>query len=228
MAHLKHAVTDFLKNYRSQLLTLAFIAQMLASPLADRHALVGGVLAFALMLVVLAAATFVANRKIVRVAIIPLVGVWLIARLLEALGDSSRFYTHLSPIVGLALSCAMLWAILDRFDHTPTITSSVIAEAFTSYLVIAIAFSQLFWILARIVANPFNQVIPSSQSSTYLYFSMITLSGVGYGGILPVDPYVRLIAALENMIGIFYVAVVVARLVSAYRPPDRGDTRNAA
>ena len=48
---------------------------------------------------------------------------------------------------------------------------------------------------------------------------MITLSSVGYGGIVPVNPYLRLICALESMAGIFYVAVVVARLVSSYRQP---------
>jgi Ion channel len=62
------------------------------------------------------------------------------------------------------------------------------------------------------------EVAWQSQSSTLLYFSMITLSSVGYGGIVPVNPYVRFTAALESMIGIFYIAVVVARLVSSYRP----------
>jgi hypothetical protein len=49
----------------------------------------------------------------------------------------------------------------------------------------------------------------------------MTISGVGYGGILPINPYLRLIAALETMLGIFFVAVVVARLVSSYRPEPR-------
>ncbi len=214
---------NFLIKYRSELLTCAFIAQMLASPLADGNPHIGGLLALVLLLILLAGASYMANRRIVRLLVMPLVGIWLIARGFEALGDSRHFYTHLAPLAGFALSCAVLWAILDRFDRIPRVTSSVIAEAFTSYLVIAIAFSQLFWALSRIVANPFNQVIPSSQSSTYLYFSMITLSGVGYGGILPLNPYIRLIAALENMIGIFYVAVIVARLVSSYRSERRRD-----
>jgi hypothetical protein len=47
---------------------------------------------------------------------------------------------------------------------------------------------------------------------------MITLSGVAYGGILPVNSYIRLIAAFENVVGLFYLAVVIARLVSSYRP----------
>lgn len=44
---------------------------------------------------------------------------------------------------------------------------------------------------------------------------MVTLSGLGYGSIFPLNPYVRLVASFEN-IGIFYLAVVVSRLVSSY------------
>jgi hypothetical protein len=121
-----------------------------------------------------------------------------VARLLEAFAGSRHFYAHLAPIAGFVLSCSVLWAILDRFDRVPEITSSVISEAFICYLVIANAFSELYWVLNRLIANPFNQVIPESKISTLLYSSMITLSGVGYGGIIPTNPYVRLIAALET------------------------------
>ena len=167
---------------------------------------------------ILLGASYMARRKLVRLVVLPISGLWLIARGLEAFCDSRHAYAHLAPIAGLALSVSILWAIFDRFNSVPRIPRSAIAEAFISYLVIAIAFSQLYWILSRALPNPFNQVIPESQSGTLLYFSMITLSGVGYGGIVPVNPYVRLVAALESMAGIFYIAVVVARLVSSYRP----------
>ena len=38
---------------------------------------------------------------------------------------------------------------------------------------------------------------------------------------LPINPYVRIIASLETMTGIFFVAVVVARLVASYQPASR-------
>jgi hypothetical protein len=200
----------------------AFIAEMLASPLADNHRHFGALLALVLLLMILAGASYMANRRIVRLVVLPVAGVWLTARILEGFADGRHFYAHLAPMAGFALSCSILWAILDRFDWVSRITRSVISEAFICYLVIAIAFSQLYWALSRLITNPFNQIIPESQSGTFLYFSMITLSGVGYGGIIPTNPYVRLVAALENMIGIFYVAVVVARLVSSYRARGQG------
>jgi len=94
---------------------------------------------------------------------------------------------------------------------------TAIAEAFIAYLLIAITFAQLYWILNQTLEKPFNQVIPPYGISTLLYFSMVTISSLGYGGIAPVNPYVRMVAAFEGIVGIFYIAMVVARLVASYR-----------
>lgn len=90
-----------------------------------------------------------------------------------------------------------------------------------AYLIMGTAFAQLYWIMNQVVEKPFNQVIPSYEVSTLLYFSLITLTSVGYGGILPINPYVRMVAAFESVAGIFYIAVVVAWLVSSYRRGER-------
>jgi voltage-gated potassium channel len=225
--HKRRPVTLFLLRHRSELLMWVLVAEVIASPAADYHPLIGAGLAVMVVLSLLAGASYMASKKIIRVVVLPVTGVWLMARALQAFGDSRYWYAHLAPIAGLALSISILWAIFDRFNSVPRIPRNAIAEAFISYLVIAIAFSQLYWILSRVLANPFNQMIPESQSGTLLYFSMVTLSGVGYGGIAPVNPYVRMVAAMETMAGIFYIAVVVARLVSSYRPTPVTD-RHAA
>jgi len=205
-------------RHRSELLMWILILEMLASPAADYHPLIGAALAVVVFLSLIAGVTFLADKQIVRVAVLPIAGLWFVARALEAFGDSRYMYAHLAPVVGLGLSCTILWAIFDHLNSVPRVPRSAIAEAFISYLVIAIAFSQLYWILNNFIHNAFNQPIPRSQSGALLYFSMITLSSVGYGGILPINPYVRMVAALESMAGVFYIAVVVARLVSSYRP----------
>jgi Ion channel len=214
-------ITAIVKTYRSEWLMLAFIAQMLASPLADSHPKVGGFLALSLFGLILLGFRSFASRKVVDFAILPLSALWLAARILEALSNSHAWYSKAAPAAGLALSCAILCAMHNRFRSVRTETGNLIAEAFISYLVIASTFSQLYSLLDRVFHNCFNQNIGASQSGTLLYFSMITLSSVGYGGILPINPYIRLIAALESMIGIFYIAVVVSRLVAASAKADR-------
>jgi hypothetical protein len=51
---------------------------------------------------------------------------------------------------------------------------------------------------------------------TGLYFSFITLSTVGYGDIVPVSSVARMLAIVEAMFGMFYMTLLIARLVSLY------------
>jgi hypothetical protein len=224
---MKRSIRTVITKYRSEMLLVTLIAVMLASPLIDQNRRLAGVIAFLQLLLLIAGAHYLADRQIVRKVVVPLGIVWVITRFLDAFGDPTRAYNHLSPLAGLALSIAVLWGLLCRFGSIAKVTRSVISEAIISYLFIAIAFSQLYWVLDHFVPNAFNQTIPYGQSETFLYFSMITLSGVAYGGILPINSYVRLVAAFENITGMFYLAVVIARLVSSYRPrtPDPEDGR---
>ena len=48
------------------------------------------------------------------------------------------------------------------------------------------------------------------------YFSIITISGVGYGDIVPMLPFPRILAAVEGVLGHFYIALLVAWLVGTY------------
>ena len=56
------------------------------------------------------------------------------------------------------------------------------------------------------VARPLPQVLT--------YYSLVTLTTVGYGDISPVSPATRTLAWMEAVTGQFYLAVIVAGLVS--------------
>lgn len=203
--------------YRSEILTLAYIATVLASPLGDSSPLIAESLALLTVVILLAGASYMVSRKIVRTVLFPIATVWLLAHTLAAFGYRHPALAHLSPIAGFVLSVAVLCAILRRLASPPLVTTGVIAETFIGYLALASAFAQIYWMMSRFIATPFNHPIPEAQISTLMYFSMVTLTSVGYGGIAPVNPHLRMVAALESMVGIFYVAVIVARLASYYR-----------
>lgn len=217
--------SKFFARQRIQILMCALVAEMLASPLADAHPRVGALFGLAVLLMVLAGVGHIANRRIVRHIVLPVAGLWMITRLVEAFCGRCEPYANLSPVVGLVFSCSILWAILDHFRSDFRSPRGAIAEAFIAYLIIATAYSQVYWILNRFVDHAFNQPISFTQNGTFLYFSMVTLTSVGFGGIAPLNPYVRMVAALESMCGIFFVAVVVARLVSSYRPRESARSR---
>jgi hypothetical protein len=52
------------------------------------------------------------------------------------------------------------------------------------------------------------------EGGTILYLSLTTLTTTGYGDIVAVDPFARIMANLEAVIGQFYLAITVARLVT--------------
>ncbi len=54
-----------------------------------------------------------------------------------------------------------------------------------------------------------------------LYFSLTTLTTTGYGDIAAVDPFARSLANFEAVLGQFYLAITVARLVT----PELADRR---
>ena len=60
-----------------------------------------------------------------------------------------------------------------------------------------------------------------------LYFSLVTLTTLGYGDIVPVGEEVRMLAVLEAVAGVLYVAITVALLVSV-RIPGQGERDSGA
>jgi hypothetical protein len=58
---------------------------------------------------------------------------------------------------------------------------------------------------------------PADRQTELLYFSLITLSTVGYGDIVPLTGTARILTALEGVTGVLYVAITVALLVSRFR-----------
>jgi hypothetical protein len=57
----------------------------------------------------------------------------------------------------------------------------------------------------------------ADRQTELLYFSLITLSTVGYGDIVPLSGMARIVTALEGVTGVLYIATTVALLVSRFR-----------
>jgi hypothetical protein len=204
---------------------LLLVAVILASPLTDTHPRTGALLAIVTLVSVLLGAVSEGNHKAFLIVGIPLVLAWCSARLMEVIGSERMLFIHVSHLLGLLLSCIIIWALLDRMRRTAQITSNVIAEAAIIYLVVAIAFSQFYWIINGLVPHCFSQVVTAGQSSTFMYLSMVTLTGLGAGALVPINPFVRILSGFESMTGLFYFALVVSRLVSSYTHGPKTEER---
>ncbi len=48
----------------------------------------------------------------------------------------------------------------------------------------------------------------------FIYYSLVTLSTLGYGDVVPTLPLARSLASIEAIVGQLYLAVLVATLVA--------------
>ena len=208
----------FLRRHGSLILTFILIGLTIASPLADSSPAIGIILAAVVVSLFITGAAIYRNHKIMVRILLPLCCLWFVFHALQVYTSNHYFFSFLAHATGLTLSCITVAVQFRRLGSDTSAPVSVLAGAFNIYLIIAIAFSQIFWILNNEVPNAFNRYIPPEHNTDILYFSMVTITALGYGVIAPIDPFVRVVAALEGMVGIFYIAVVVARVVASFHP----------
>ncbi|MCV6598688.1 MAG: potassium channel family protein [Mangrovicoccus sp.] len=86
------------------------------------------------------------------------------------------------------------------------------------YFLTAMLWAYLYWRLESVV--PGSMRFPEQDlggSSTYIYFSLVTMTTLGYGDIAPLQPLPRMLAALQAAFGTLYIAVMIGQIVGRFR-----------
>jgi voltage-gated potassium channel len=149
----------------------------------------------------------------------------------EALTFATKYVAITSHALLFMFCAASILGIVFRMRR---ITLDGILASVVVYELIGLVFAQIYT-LARLI-NPVSlQMPPSVAANTenfqveMIYYSFVTLATLGYGDIVPDTNVTRSVAIVEAVIGQFYVAVVVALLVSAFvaqRMQDQTDPSN--
>jgi len=141
-----------------------------------------------------------------------------------------RWVNHYRPdlvppevfLVGGILFVLFVIGNLLRFVlHAASVNTDVLCASISVYLLLGLLWTLGYWLIAEIVpdAFAFNASTIADRSMkgfNGFYFSFITLSTVGYGDITPVSKVARMLAAMEAITGLLYVAVLIARLVALH------------
>ncbi len=146
----------------------------------------------------------------------------------------NHFWPNLVPpavflIAGLVLVAFVVVNLLRFILRAPSVTMEVLCASISAYLLLGLIWTMAYWLVDQLTpggAFSFNTNIQPRTMNGFngFYFSFITLSTVGYGDITPVSRIARWLAAMEAMIGLLYVAVLIARLVSLYSAPKSNDS----
>ena len=184
----------------------------------------------------LAGVNLAAGRRAEMRLLLVLAGAILVDTTLVYLGAIPGNVTRIAlEALRIPFLLLVTWVILRHALKSSTVSFDTILGAVCAYLLIAALFAVAYRLVAltdagalRVVLEPI--VDPSRAAVSrdpFLYFSVVTLTTLGYGDVLPVSPAARALAQIEAVVGQLYVAVVLAWLVGMYmaerRPPAPED-----
>jgi hypothetical protein len=136
----------------------------------------------------------------------------LVLDLVTDLGVSARGYPQ--PLILVALAALAPIVVVRRLLHHRRVVVGTLLGAVSAYLLISVAFYYVFTTVNAHQGTPFfGQEEPTTS---FMYFSLTTLTTVGYGDLAAVTPLGRLLATSEAVIGQVYLVTFVAMLVALF------------
>lgn len=115
------------------------------------------------------------------------------------------------PWGSLILVALVLLFVVYRLSQHRRVTAQTLLGSITAYLLIPLVFYYAFVVTDSVQTTPFFGRPASGPE--YMYFSLTTVTTLGYGDPSPVTNFGQLLATTEALIGQLYLVVVVALIV---------------
>ena len=219
-------------QHRFVLLLITLILLMISGPIL--HEVMPGTrsiltrVVFALVVVVLLLSAVLAvsgEPRTMRIA-------WMIAlptcllKGLEILFDTSAIVIASHVMSGLFLLFTV-GVILMYLFAAERVTFDMICASLCIYLLLSVAWAIAYSLIEILEPGSFHFALAKAgedgalrfegeRAFLALYYSLVTLTTLGYGDIVPMSPLARTSAATEALTGQLYLAVLVARLVGLH------------
>lgn len=116
-------------------------------------------------------------------------------------------------------------SLIHRLTHQRPVTSELLYGLVAMYLQIGLVFAICYDGLEVFQPGSFafsNGIAPLERDD-FTYFSLITLTTVGYGDIYPVAPLARMLVTFEAVTGVLFIGLSMARSLMLINDDTRDD-----
>ncbi len=198
----------------------AIVAAMifqLSAPTGDLAHFVAIVLQSTVIVLALRAAGF--HRHVVHVVAFILAAVAAIAGVaLVGLDDLAPAAPRVLTLVLVLLTpAAILIGVVRELREDGHVTVQTVYCGLSIYLLLGLAFAVLFGAIDDIGPEPFFASDADANMNDFLYFSLASLTTVGYGDLTAGTDLGRAMAVTEALLGQFYLVTVLAVIVANVR-----------
>lgn len=153
------------------------------------------------------------------------------ARFLLVPALAARWLAHLRPDLlppEIFPATAMLFVgfvfvnVFYSILRAAEVNAETLCAGVCGYLLLGLFWAFAYTLLTSISPNAFAFAVRPAwppgmmKGFTAIFFSYVTLASVGSGDIVPVSPVAQMLSMMEAMAGVFYMAVMIARLVALH------------
>jgi hypothetical protein len=221
---IRHDIRDRspLTNHRFFLLFVLLLATLLLHPYAETSRV--GYYAFrvigsAAILISVYAAKI--HRTLLIIALLLAVPT-VLHRILMSKASLSSFSIS-SMVLSFIFDILVIVVIFRHVFASEHAGSETIFGALCIYLLVGFSFASIYGMVATFQTNAFYldphanfHSVP--DRSDFIYYSFATMTSLGAAGITPVSPQARSVSVVESILGVLYLAVLIARLLAGYKP----------
>lgn len=209
---------------RSLFLLCSVLLFFVATPFLENRKGGETLIVLTLFLTLVAAAVQLSEKRKLFLSAIPIAAASIGLLWLHHVYHSKVFSiaSDVSLILFIGLVCVSLFVYLGKKG---TIDRERIIVSVCLYLLLA-----LFWFSVFELTNVLHPLsfaeagvtlIGNIAPSKLLYFSLTSLTTLGFGDIVPIRPPARMFSSLEAASGVLYIAITVARLVASYQVTEK-------
>jgi hypothetical protein len=189
--------------------------------------LVGGTI----LVMILVAGTMAASRSTTQRAISAVLAVSAFGLHSVSLMSRNTVVEAIAMVVFSAFCLYTALVMLRRVLSFGRLYADRVHAALSVYILLAMFWAAGYALIELVSPGAFS--FPSGSVETLeprrtihllphtFHLSVATLTSTGYGDITPIAPFARSLAQLEQLTGIFYIAVLISRLVGLYPDSDK-------
>ncbi len=204
----------YLTAHPSAMLLGAQLLQVLAYPFLGGSKVGGAVLGVIGMLAVGSAVLAVRRTPHVSRVVLFLGAPTIVFTLLEAIFSETDAIVLASGLLHAPFYFYVSYAMLRYLFHDDEITTDEYFATGAAFTVVAWAFAYLFAAVQVVWPDSFSNAEGFDRPwFELLYLSFSSLTSVGLSDVVAVGEQARAVLMVEMMVGVFYVAMVVARMV---------------
>jgi hypothetical protein len=105
------------------------------------------------------------------------------------------------------------YSLLRRIFEQPRVRAKEVLAALSAYMEFTMVFAFTYMAAARAGAEAFFASGVEAEMGDFVYFSVVTITTLGYGDLTPATDIGRSLAMLETLFGQIFLVVLVAFLV---------------